>query len=93
MTTHNADGETRHPESTNEEAHMSTNADNRLDEMRDRIDRLQASARNVEAKVQQLESSLKSVDHAVAAELAENRQAFADAIHAHREDLKPKKSQ
>lgn len=72
---------------------MSTSTDRRLDEMRDRIDGLQASAQKVEAKVQQLESRLKRVDHAVAAELAENRQAFADAIRAHREGFTPKKSQ
>ena len=72
---------------------MSTSTDRRLDEMRDRIDGLQASAQKVEAKVQQLESRLKRVDHAVAAELAEHRQAFAVAIRAHREGFTPKKSQ
>ena len=67
---------------------MTTKADNPLDEIRDRIDRLEARAHTAEAKVQQLETSLKSARHALAAELAENEQAFTDAMHARRDEFK-----
>jgi hypothetical protein len=71
-----------------EEIHMTTKAHDPLDEIRDRIDRLVARAYTAEAKVQQLETRLKSAQHALAAELAEDEQAFTDAMHAYLDDFK-----
>ena len=48
---------------------MTTKAHDPLDEIRDRIDRLVARAHTAEAKVQQLETRLKSAQQALAAEL------------------------
>jgi hypothetical protein len=100
---------------------MTTRTDDRLDEIRDRIDRLDArgqaadsearksmskqveALRRQEASVRAavreahdaradaaaeeelslLESRLKSAEHALAAELAEDKKAFIDAMHAH----------
>ena len=68
---------------------MSTDTDRRVDEARDRTDRLQASAQHIAGKARRLESNLKTIDHAVAAEIAEYRQAFADDSRAHREGSVP----
>jgi hypothetical protein len=47
--------------------------------IRDRIDRLEGSAKTAEAKVHQLESRLKSAEHALAAELAAALKQFNEA--------------
>jgi chaperonin cofactor prefoldin len=75
-------------ERTIEEMHMTTKAHSPLDEIRDRIDRLEARVHTAEAKVQQLETSLKSAGHALAVELAENERAVTDAMHARRDEFK-----
>ena len=41
-----------------------------------------------DAKVEQLQTRVKAAEHALAAELAEDRQAFSDAMHAYQEDFK-----
>ena len=100
---------------------MGTKTDERIDEMRDRIDRLEARAQAAgggaresmrgradalrrqeasaraavrehshaaESKLRQLESNLKAVDHALDAELAENKKDFADSMEAYLDDFK-----
>jgi prefoldin subunit 5 len=83
-TAHHLGPHTRGAGNPIEEIHMTTKAHDALDEIRDRIDRLEARANAVEAKVQQL----KSAQHALAAELAEDQQAFTDAMHAYLDDFK-----
>ena len=41
-----------------------------------------------DAKIEQLQSRLKSAEHALTAELAEDRQAFSDAMNAYLDDFK-----
>ena len=98
---------------------MSTKTEERIDEMRDRIDRLEARARadggragesmqgRVEAlrrqeasaraavrehspaaglKVRLLEARLKTAEHGLAAELAENREDFIESMDAYVDD-------
>jgi hypothetical protein len=100
---------------------MSIKTDNPLDEMRERIDELEAKAQaagegakqsikgQVEAlrqhesaaraaareaheartqNVEQLQTRVKAAEHALTAELADDRQAFSDAMHAYQEDFK-----
>jgi hypothetical protein len=100
---------------------MSIKTDSRLDEVRERIDELDAKAQaagdgakqsikgQVEAlrqheaaaraaareaheartqKVEQLQTRVKAAEHALTAELADDRQAFSDAMHAYQEDFK-----
>jgi hypothetical protein len=99
---------------------MTTKTDERVDEIRDRIDRLDARAQAANSEVQGsmteqvealrrqeasaraavreehdapadtadeklslLESRLKRAEHALAAETAEDRKGFTDAMHAH----------
>ena len=50
--------------------------------------RTAARRRRADAKVEQLQTRLKAAEHALAAELAEDRQAFSDAMHAYLDDFK-----
>ena len=89
---------------------MNTKIEGRLDEMRRRIDALEAKGQAAhgsakasiegevravrehveaaDAKVELLRTRLESAEHAVAAELAEDRQAFSDAMQAYLDDFK-----
>ena len=72
---------------------MNTEMDVRLDRIRDRIDRLEGSAETAEAKAHQLESRLKSAEHAgrlhfrVAQCLAEVRHASGDSWRERKESV------
>jgi chromosome segregation ATPase len=77
---------------------MSIKTNDRLDEMRQRIDALRARAQAADAKierlnaaaeatVEQLDARLKAVEHALAAELAENREDLNDAMDAYVDDF------
>lgn len=86
---------------------MSTTTDDRRAAARERVDRLQAKARELSsehaaaakakagklddaarAKVELLQTQRKSVEHALTAELAEDKQAFIDAMQGYVDDVK-----
>ena len=70
------------------EAKAHTAGDGAKQSINGQVEALRQAADAADAKVEQLQTRVKAAEHALSAELAEDRQAFTDAINAYLDDFK-----